>query len=104
MKQNDEGEGEKREVVKKAAKGGDREEDDEEKEEQEGEGDVDEEYDDDGDRVADTNAVQISRGPSWVDELRNILQVWEKQMGTFEKQLEELKRGMLWMYRNEWEQ
>ena len=83
---NDKDKGEKKERVKNAAKGGDREEDDEEEEEQEGEGDeegdVDEESDDDGGRVADTNAVQSSRGPSWVDDLRNIMKVWEKQLGS----------------------
>ena len=111
-KQNNDDVGETKEVGNNTAKGGnkghgrhreeDGEEEKEEDEEEEGEEDEEgeeEEGEGDTDREDDENTVQFSGGLSFVNDLRNIMNFWEKelngakeQVGTMRKQLERLER------------
>jgi len=109
-KENDDDVGEMKELGKDATKGSNkghglhREEDEEEEgDEDEEEGEEDEEEEGDGDEKEGGEEVQSSGSghPSWVNDLRNIMKVWEKllngtvkQVGTMRKRLGRMESNL----------
>ena len=73
-------------VAKKVLHGQPREEDEEEEEEEEKEDEEVGEEDEEGGED-DENVVQYSGGLSWINDLRNIMTLWKRQLKGMEKQL-----------------
>ena len=90
-KQSDGDDGEKKElgIVAKGVREGDEDEAGEEEDEdgEVGEGGEDGDGDDDDDDD-DGEVVQNTSGPSWIDDLRNIMALWQKKMDRREKLIE----------------